>query len=184
MKRIVIALGAAAAVALPAVAVGKPTKTDKVNAARECRTERGSTTATRDAFRDTYGTNHNKKNAFGKCVSHRAHDEAAERRAAHQNAAQECRDERAEDEDAFTQNYGTNHNKKNAFGKCVSGKAKQKEAAADRRDNQEFRAEHRAAKSCAAERKSIGRQPFAQKYGTKRKKRNALGRCVSKLARS
>jgi hypothetical protein len=182
MKRIVVAVGAAAALAVPAVAVGHPTRTDRTNAAKECKAERSA--IGRVPFAALYDTNTNKKNAFGKCVSSRAHDEAAERRAAHQNAAQECRDERAQDEDAFTLNYGTNHNKKNAFGKCVSGKAKQKEAEADRKDRQQFRAEHRAAKSCAAERKSVGRQPFTQKYGTKHKKRNAFGRCVSKLARS
>lgn len=37
-----------------------------VNAARECRTEREADPA---AFATTYGTNHNDRNAFGKCVS-------------------------------------------------------------------------------------------------------------------
>ena len=40
------------------------------------------------------------------------------------NAAQECRAEREEDAEAFQETYGTNANKRNAFGKCVSGKVK------------------------------------------------------------
>ena len=38
------------------------------------------------------------------------------------NAAKECRAEREADPDAFEETYGTNGNKKNAFGKCVSTK--------------------------------------------------------------
>lgn len=37
------------------------------NAARDCRAERE--TLGEEAFREQYGTNHNKRNAFGKCVS-------------------------------------------------------------------------------------------------------------------
>ena len=39
------------------------------------------------------------------------------------NAAQECDAERSADSKAFAEKYGTNHNKKNAFGKCVSQKS-------------------------------------------------------------
>jgi hypothetical protein len=38
------------------------------------------------------------------------------------NAAEACRAEQAADPDAFAENYGTNHNHRNAFGKCVSTK--------------------------------------------------------------
>jgi hypothetical protein len=48
---------------------------EQTNAAQVCDTERGDTTETRKAFEDKYGTNHNKKNAFGKCVSQTAHDD-------------------------------------------------------------------------------------------------------------
>jgi len=41
-----------------------------INAARTCRAERTSMGA--DAFRNKYGTNRNKRNAFGKCVSQHA----------------------------------------------------------------------------------------------------------------
>jgi len=39
----------------------------KSNAARACKAERADIGV--DAFRDKYGTNENKKNAFGKCVA-------------------------------------------------------------------------------------------------------------------
>jgi hypothetical protein len=60
------------------------------------------------------------QSAFKKCV-------AAKLRAATSNddqdvvnAAQQCATERDADPAAFTEKYGTNHNKRNAFGKCVS----------------------------------------------------------------
>ena len=43
-------------------------------------------------------------------------------------AAKACKAERASiGVDAFAKKYGTNHNLKNAFGKCVSGKSKGKD---------------------------------------------------------
>src|SRR3712207_8914613 len=48
-------------------------------------------------------------------------EEAAEAK----NAAQECRAERQADPSAFAEKYGTNRNKRNAFGKCVSSKAQE-----------------------------------------------------------
>src|SRR3954447_23278593 len=42
--------------------------------------------------------------------------------------AQQCRAERAKDPQAFKDKYGTNKNKSNAFGKCVSQKARAKHA--------------------------------------------------------
>ena len=71
-KKIAIACGLAAALALPAGASAQPTQTDRENAAKECKTERGTTAASREAFRVKYGTNKNGRNAFGKCVSQKA----------------------------------------------------------------------------------------------------------------
>lgn len=100
------------------------------NAARDCREERGDTEASIAAFREKYGTNANKKNAFGKCVSQKAKakrqeqdQEDAAQADETKNAAQECDAERSADQKAFSEKYGTNHNKKNAFGKCVSQKS-------------------------------------------------------------
>ena len=45
------------------------------NAAQECRAERN---ADRDAFKETYGTNKNGKNAFGKCVSSKVKEDGEE----------------------------------------------------------------------------------------------------------
>ena len=121
--------GVIGALAVPAVAQATetPTSTDRQNAAKECRVERGSTAATREAFTARYGTNHNKHNAFGKCVSAKARDEVKEREDAETGAAKTCRAEQgttAATRAAFELKYGTNKNKKNAFGKCVSQAAK------------------------------------------------------------
>ena len=47
------------------------------------------------------------------------------------NAAKTCAAEREQDEAAFRQKYGTNHNKRNAFGKCVSQHARAAEEQPD-----------------------------------------------------
>jgi hypothetical protein len=39
------------------------------NAAKACKKERGTTADSMAAFKNKYGTNANKANAFGKCVS-------------------------------------------------------------------------------------------------------------------
>jgi hypothetical protein len=69
MKRVIATGAALALLAVPTGAVAKPDQTDRTNAAQECRAERGDSAATREAFRVKYGTNHNGRNAFGKCVS-------------------------------------------------------------------------------------------------------------------
>jgi hypothetical protein len=105
------------------------------NAAQQCKAEQADPNfaaahggATFDQF---YGTNPNDKNAFGKCVSGKAQAAEAAQQTAVQNAAQACRAERADPGFAtahggksFSDFYGTNKNHRNAFGKCVSGKAK------------------------------------------------------------
>ena len=101
--------------------------TDAKNAAKACKAERGTTPESIAAFNDKYGTNPNKRNAFGKCVSMKAHEMADEHQEATLNAAKKCKAERGttpESIAAFNNKYGTNANKKNAFGKCVSKLAK------------------------------------------------------------
>src|SRR3954462_13440865 len=87
--------GVLGAFALPsaAQATETPTSGDRQNASQECRTERGSTAATREAFAMRYGTNSSKHNAFGKCVSAKAREEAKERADARTSAAATCRGE-------------------------------------------------------------------------------------------
>jgi len=91
------------------------------NASQECKAEEAADPA---GFVATYGTGKNGKNAHGKCVSSKVGEAVAEEAAEFQNAAQECRAERGADPAGFTATYGTNGKKKNAFGKCVSQKAK------------------------------------------------------------
>ena len=181
MKRFIAVSAALVTVAVPATAFGKPDKVDRKNAAQECRFERGGTTGSREAFRVKYGT---KRNAFGKCVSRHARGEESQRKNAAKNAAKECKDERAANRQAFAENYGTNANYNNAFGKCVSGKAKAKKDAADARDAERAKKRKNAARKCKAERDSLGRGPFAAEHGTNKNKRNAFRKCVSKKARA
>jgi hypothetical protein len=94
------------------------------NAAKECKAERA---ADPDAFRDTYGANEGGQNAFGKCVSTKVRAAVDEAVTEFKNAAQECRAEREADPDAFHATYGSNHNGRNAFGKCVSSHVKEDE---------------------------------------------------------
>jgi hypothetical protein len=70
-------------------------------------------------------------NAFGKCVSGKAQAKAVAQNQAQLNAAKQCKMQRADPAFAgahggksFSDFYGTNANKRNAFGKCVSTLAK------------------------------------------------------------
>jgi hypothetical protein len=184
-----LATALAACLTAPATALaGEPTDTDKTNAAKECRAERGTTDATREAFAKKYGTERsNFKNAFGKCVSSRARDEQAERKAAKSGAARDCRKERDElGAEAFREKYGTARSKgRNAFGKCVSSHAKKRLKAADRADREEMERTHNAAEQCDDERDAMGEEAFEQKWGSEHSKRsNAFGKCVSSTART
>jgi len=99
--------------------------TETKNAAKACKAERGTTPETKEAFAETYGTNPNKKNAFGKCVSQKTTEGVTEQQQATLSAAKECKAERgtsATSRSAFAEEYGTNANGTNAFGKCVAGK--------------------------------------------------------------
>ena len=183
MKRLIAMSAALALLAAPAAAGAKPTKTDKTNAAKECKAERGTTAATKEAFRLKYGTNASKSNAFGKCVSSHARSEERQREAALKNAAKACKAERALDPAAFAAKYGTNKNKKNAFGKCVSRTAKALKAAADAKDKAKVKAQKNAAQTCAAER-ALDPAAFAAKYGKNKNDKNAFGKCVSAAAKA
>jgi hypothetical protein len=185
MKRVLLTSVLGGLLLIPASAVAKPAKVDRVNASQECRTERGGTAATREAFRVRYGTNKTGRNAYGKCVSRMARAEAAERRVARTNAAKACKAERSElGAQAFADKYGTNKSKRNAYGKCVSTTAKALNEEEDAEDLEAANARKAAAKDCASERSDIGRAAFADKYGTNKSKRNAFGKCVSATVRA
>ena len=145
MKRFLVtaallAMFTSVAYAAPPADKGKPESPGKSQGehgnanspAQACRKER--TDMGVEAFRAKYGTNHNLKNAFGKCVSAKAKAkaEAEEHAEAVTNAAKQCKKERTDTGvDAFKAKYGTNANKANAFGKCVSGKVKKSEESED-----------------------------------------------------
>jgi hypothetical protein len=191
MRKFVIVAGMVGTLVLPASAqaTGTGSTADRQNASQECRFERGTTAATREAFKLKYGTNDSRANAFGKCVSKAAKDERAEGEAAKADAPTACRaEEGATDESkaAFAAKYGTNGNGKNAFGKCVSAKAKELEEQADAADHANAAARKTAAKQCDEERGATAatQDAFTKKYGTGATGKNAFGKCVSKLARA
>ena len=167
----------AALLVVPTGAVAKPDKSEKETAKAECKAERGKTRATREAFQDKY-------KGFSDCVRQTAEEEEAENESAHKNAAQECKAERSEDPDAFKETYGTNKNGKNAFGKCVSGRAQENKAEMDAEDAQDAQEFKNAAKACAAEREEMGTEAFAEEYGTNENGKNAFGKCVSRKVRA
>ena len=107
------------------------------NAAKQCKAERSdpgfAAAHESKTFEQFYGTNKNGKNAYGKCVSSKTKEQKGEmdtedQQQTHEakNAARECAAERDEiGVKAFAAKYGTKHNKRNAFGKCVACKTKE-----------------------------------------------------------
>ena len=162
---------AIAAVAVLAVAAFA-SNGNQMNPAQACKAQR--TAMGEQAFKLLYGTNANRSNAFGKCVSKQAKLQEQNEL----NASQTCRAERETlGEAAFAAKYGKNQNDKNAFGKCVSQTAKASQATQQQKTI-------KAAKACKAERQTLGAEAFRTKYGTNRNKANAFGKCVSKLVRA
>jgi hypothetical protein len=168
-----------AALIMPAAAFSEDAAgQDRVNAARACSALR--TSMGLDLFRQTYGTAaSNRRNAFGKCVSQWTHAEQKNRQSARAQCAAEQADANfaaAHDGKSFAQFYGTGKGA-NAFGRCVSGKAKSA-SAEDRQDTLN------AARQCKSERKTLGVPDFRAKYGKNANDRNAFGKCVSALAKA
>lgn len=179
MKRFTAGLSILAALALvPATAVAEePSSTDKANASKQCKAQKAG--MGEEAFKQLYGTNESRSNAHGKCVSKFAKDEQQERKAAKSNAAKDCKAEQEADPAAFKTTYGTGKSGNNAYGRCVSQKAKANKEAADEADAENDKTTINSAKQCRAEQKA-DKDAFAAKYGTKR---NAFGKCVSQKSR-
>jgi hypothetical protein len=102
----------------------KAAKQAHTNAAKTCKEQRESDAA---GFATQWGT---KRNAYGKCVSATARQQEQQAAAQEQtedhntvNAAKTCKAQRKNDAAGFATQWGT---KKNAFGKCVSKTAKEK----------------------------------------------------------
>jgi hypothetical protein len=167
MRKLVY-LVAVAALAVPAFAVAAtPSPANQAAAVKQCTTERSASGMGLSAFKLLYGTNANRSNAFGKCVSKLASQNAQDTA----NASASCRTERSADPAAFANKYGTGKKHANAFGNCVSQTAK---AAAQAQQQ----ATTNAAKACWSERKPDP-SAFKAKYGTNANKSNAFGKCVS-----
>ena len=162
MKKLLLAAALSAAVIAPAAASAQDPATSK-NAANYCKEFRDG--AGKANFVTIFGT---KKNAYGKCVSKTAKENAAEDAAqakeAKTNAAKECKAEGL---------------KGREYGKCVSTKAKAKKAAADKEDEAQEDDKINAAQTCKAAMKSSAEQ-FGKDWGTGR---NAFGKCVSSTAK-
>ena len=123
MTKILCITGIIAATLVPAAFAADPIPADFKNAAKYCQAVR---TANGDAFKTRWGTNENKKNAFGKCVSATAKAKAAKREDAEKKdddatearATADCKRQQTADARKFAQEH------KN-FGQCVkAGKAK------------------------------------------------------------
>ena len=94
---------------------------NRASATSRCRAERAADAA---SFAAKYGKGKKHANAFGNCVSQSTKAVAKKQQQATVNAAKACWTERRGDPAAFRTKYGTNANKSNAFGKCVSGKVR------------------------------------------------------------
>ena len=75
-------------------------------------------------FDQFYGTGKHGKNAMGNCVSSTSQAATAAQNAATISASRACRAEQKADAAGFASHYGTGAAKANAFGRCVSQKAK------------------------------------------------------------
>ena len=175
MKRILISGTAVLALAFPAGAAAQDAPSPKQNAAKTCKALRAASGEAN--FKTAFGTNKTKSNAFGKCVSKQAKVESAAI-AASKNSCKTERDDAnfaaSHGGKTFEQYYGTNKNGNNAYGKCVSSKAKAQNA-------EETSIQVKAGKTCKAERNELGREAFTAKYGGKA---NAFGKCISAEAKA
>jgi hypothetical protein len=118
VRRAIVTCLLVAVVAAPAALATDPAPTDFKNAAKYCKALRQSKGV--EAFNTQYGTNANKKNAFGKCVSStnktkakaaNKDDEKADD-AAEAKATANCKKQQAADASKFAATY------KN-LGQCV-----------------------------------------------------------------
>ena len=169
MKRIVSIAIFTLALAAISVSAAAPGPDATKNASVACTALKAKIGAT--AFVQAYTT-------FGRCVSNLAPVEQ-------QNVASSQAACTAEQSDAnfaathsgktFDQYYGNGPKAKNAFGNCVSAKAKASSQA-------EQQARPNPSRSCRSLRTQMGVSPFNQLYGKNASDKNAFGKCVSKQA--
>jgi hypothetical protein len=163
-KSMLVALLALAVPAAALAADETPSPTELAKAA--CKSEKAQMGA--KTFKAAYAAS-SASNAATACVAKRDGGAATDLK----NAAKACKAERAGDPAAFTTKYGTNKNGRNAYGKCVSAKARGG-------TEQTTAARVNAAKTCK-KLKAEQKAAFEAAYGTTK---NAFGKCVSKTARA
>ncbi len=111
MRRVLVVSLLLVAIGAPAAFAADPSPADFKNAAKYCKAARESKGV--EAFATQYGTNRNKKNAYGKCVSATAKAKAEKRDDAQEaKAAAHCKEQRSDDAAKFAQTYDN-------FGQCV-----------------------------------------------------------------
>lgn len=190
-KKLASAL-AIGALAVPAVALAaEPSQTDQQNAAKQCKSLRTSSGGGEN-FRSAVdalatGDKVTLKNAYGKCVSFYAKDEAKENASAQKQAVADCKAERAaattdEQKAAFAAKYGAK-NASSAYGKCVSSHAKADKQAADEQDKNTVNAAKQCKTEWAAATTEEQKAAFQTKYKAKNRK-SAFGKCVSTTAKA
>ena len=108
MKRLLLVVALVVAVVVPSAIAADPTPADFKNAAKYCKSVRE--TKGTETFATLYGTNTNKKNAFGKCVSKTANAKATAREDAEDHAeaataVAACKKQKADDAATFAQKY-------------------------------------------------------------------------------
>ena len=123
MSRLLVFAALVGVIVAPSALAADPMPADYKNAAKYCKAVRESKGV--EVFATLYGTNTNKKNAFGKCVSQTAKAKAAKREdaakddddddAAESQATADCKKLQSADAAKFAQDY------KN-FGQCVKAK--------------------------------------------------------------
>jgi len=163
MRKLILAALLALAVPAGALAADEaPSPVDLAKAA--CKSEKAQMGV--KTFKATYAAG-SASTATTACIAKRDGGAASDLK----NAAKACKAERAADPAAFTAKYGTNKNGRNAYGKCVSARARGA-------TEQETAARVNAAKTCK-KMKAEQKAAFETAYGTKK---NAFGKCVSKTA--
>jgi hypothetical protein len=185
-KRFTIGFVLIAALVIPASASAEVSPNDFKNAAKYCKALRAEIGVS--TFGTRFGSNGNKHNAFGKCVSKQRNGKHGLVRA----ARSECQADYAADSAAFLLKYGEpagssdapsnpgsgkpegtgnpNSEVKQALARCVRAQVKARVA-------ELLAALDNAAQTCKTER-AAGLDAFRTRYGSNKNKHNAFGKCV------
>jgi hypothetical protein len=171
MKRIVVTVIFTLALATAAASTAAPGLDATKNASVACTALKAKLGAT--TFAQAYST-------FGRCVSSLAQVEQQNVNSAQAACTAEQNDVTfavSHGGKTFGQFYGSGPKGKNAFGNCVSTKAKASSQA-------EQQARPNPSRTCRAQRTAMTVSVFNQTYGKNASDRNAFGKCVSTQARA